>query len=225
MDVKIFADEVKIPFSMAVASMRNSGKSVLIDQFIKQMKDTKKVDSVIIFSNTSHLNDDYPSVAKELKRPFDESELKRLMDHQEATDKDKRKTVLVVFDDLLGDKSAKNSNLIMKCYSLGRHLSINPILICQVQNHVLTPTTKANSDYILMSRLNRFQLGNIWESIPHMDKRVFIKFVEDQNKNYQFIVADMTSQSNNPADFLKIIKANVPKKLSKDADKDVLPQS
>ena len=76
-----------------------------------------------------------------------------------------------------------------------------------------------------MSRLNRFQLGNIWESIPHMDKRVFIKFVEDQNKNYQFIVADMTSQSNNPADFLKIIKANVPKKLSKDADKDVLPQS
>jgi hypothetical protein len=225
MDVKIFADEVKVPFSMAVASMRNSGKSVLIDQFIKHMKDTKKVDSVIIFSNTSHLNDDYPSVAKELKRQFDEAELKRLMDHQEATDKEKRKKVLVVFDDLLGDKSAKNSNLIMKCYSLGRHLSINPILICQVQNHVLTPTTKANSDYILMSRLNRFQLGNIWESIPHMDKNVFIKFVEDQNKNYQFIVSDMTSQSNNPADFLKVIKANVPKKLSKDADKDVLSQS
>ena len=226
MDVRLFADEVKIPFSMAVASMRNSGKSVLIDQFIKHMKDTKKVDSVIIFSNTAEYNDDYPSVAKELKRPFDEAELKRLMDHQKSTDKDKRKKILIVFDDLLGDKSAKNSLSIMTCYSLGRHIGIaGVILICQVQNHVLTPTVKANSDFILMSRLNRFQLGNIWESIPHMDKRVFINFVEDQNKNYQFIVADMTSQSNNPADFLKIIKANVAKKLSKDEDKDVLPQS
>ena len=215
MDIRDFADELKIPCSIAVASMRNSGKSVLIDQLIKRLMETKKVDSVIVFSNTAHLNDDYPSVPKRLKRTFDESELHRLMEHQKETKKGERKEVLVVFDDLLGDRTAKNSDLIMACYSLGRHINIHPILICQVQNHVLTPTTKANSDYIFMSRLNRFQLGNIWESIPYMDKNVFIKFVEDQNKNYQFIVADMTSQSNDPCDFLKIVKAkHIPKKNS-----------
>jgi len=215
MNVTDFADEVKVPFSMCIASKRNTGKSVLLNEFIVAMVKSRKIDVPIIFSNTTGLNDDYPDIPKHLKQPYSEDALKRLIDKQKATDKDKRKNVLVVFDDVLGDKKADRSSLILYCYAIGRHISLNPILASQVSNRVLTPTVKANSDYILCSRLNRQHICNIWEAITNMDKGEFITFIETVNKDYKFVVIDMTSQSNEPENFLKVIRASPPKnKLS-----------
>ncbi len=214
MDIGEFADTVKVPFSMCIASKRNTGKSVLLNQFIVRMVESKKVDVPIIFSNTTGLNDDYPDIPKHLKQPYSEEALQRLINHQKKTPKDKRKTILVVFDDVLGDKKADRSSLILYCYAIGRHININPILASQVSNRVLTPTVKANSDYILLSRLNRQHIINIWEAITNMEKNEFIAFIEDVNKDYKFCVVDMTSQSNNPEDFLLIVKAQPPKKKS-----------
>jgi hypothetical protein len=213
MDIDIFASEVvKVPFSMCIASKRNTGKSVLLNQFIKKMVELQKVDVPIVFSNTTGLNDDYPDVPKHLKMPYDEEALQRLINKQKQTEKGKRKEILVVFDDVLGDKKADRSNLILYCYAIGRHININPILASQVSNRVLTPTVKANSDYILLSRLNRQHILNIWEAITNMDKREFISFIEEVNKDYKFACVDMTSQSNNPEDFLMVLKAKPPTK-------------
>lgn len=220
MDIQAFADQVKVPFSMCIASKRNTGKSVLVNQFVKHMVDTKKVDVPIVFSNTTGLNDDYPSIPKHLKQPYSEEALQRLIDHQKKVPKGKRKEVLVVFDDVLGDKKADRSSLILYCYAIGRHININPILASQVSNRVLTPTVKANSDYILLSRLNRQHIVNIWEAITNMEKNEFIAFIEDVNKDYKFCVVDMTSQSNEPADFLKLVKARPPSKKTDDENKE-----
>jgi len=210
MDISDFASEVKVPFSMCVASKRNTGKSVLLNQFIKAMVDSRKVDVAVIFSNTTGLNDDYPDIPKHLKQPYSEEALQRLINKQKGTEKGKRKEVLVVFDDVLGDKKADRSNLILYCYAIGRHINLNPILASQVSNRVLTPTVKANSDYILLSRLNRQHILNIWEAITNMEKGEFIAFIEDVNKDYKFACVDMTSQSNNPEDFLMVLKAKPP---------------
>jgi hypothetical protein len=212
MDVSDFATEtVKVPFSMCVASKRNTGKSVLLNQFIKAMVDARKVDVAIIFSNTTGLNDDYPDIPKHLKMPYSEEALQRLINKQKSTEKGKRKEVLVVFDDVLGDKKADRSSLILYCYAIGRHINLNPILASQVSNRVLTPTVKANSDYILLSRLNRQHILNIWEAITNMEKGEFISFIEEVNKDYKFASVDMTSQSNSPEDFLMVLKAKPPK--------------
>jgi hypothetical protein len=211
MDISDFADEVvKVPFSMCVASKRNTGKSVLLNQFIKRMVESKKVDLAIVFSNTTGLNDDYPDVPKHLKMPYSEEALQRLINKQKSTEKGKRREVLVVFDDVLGDKKADRSSLILYCYAIGRHINLNPILASQVSNRVLTPTVKANSDYILLSRLNRQHIINIWEAITNMEKNEFISFIEDVNKDYKFACVDMTSQSNQPEEFLMVLKAKPP---------------
>lgn len=210
MDINLFADRVKVPFSMCIASKRNTGKSVLLNQFIVRMVTSKKIDLPIIFSNTTGLNNDYPDVPKHLKQVYSEEALKRLIDYQKKTEKTKRKNILVVFDDVLGDKKADRSSLILYCYAIGRHINLNPILASQVSNRVLTPTVKANSDYILLSRLNRQHICNIWEAITNMDKADFIAFIEEVNKDYKFCVVDMTSQSNNPEDFLLLVKARPP---------------
>jgi hypothetical protein len=228
MDITDFANEVKVPFSMCVASKRNTGKSVLLNQFIKAMVDKRKVDVAIIFSNTTGLNDDYPDIPKHLKQPYSEEALQRLINKQKGTEKGKRKEVLVVFDDVLGDKKADRSSLILYCYAIGRHINVNPVLASQVSNRVLTPTVKANSDYILLSRLNRQHILNIWEAITNMEKGEFIAFIEDVNKDYKFACVDMTSQSNNPEDFLMVLKANPPKEKpinEKGSAEDKSPQN
>ena len=211
MDITEFAiEKVKVPFSMCIASKRNTGKSVLLNQFIKAMVSERKVDICIVFSNTTGLNDDYPDVPKQLKQPYSEEALQRLINKQKSTEKGKRREVMVVFDDVLGDKKADRSSLILYCYAIGRHININPVLCSQVSNRVLTPTVKANSDYILLSRLNRQHILNIWEAITNMEKREFVEFVEEVNKDYKFAVVDMTSQSNEPEDFLMVVKAEAP---------------
>jgi hypothetical protein len=40
-----------------------------------------------------------------------------------------------------------------------------------------------------------------------MDKAEFIKFSEHVNKNYNFVVIDNTSHSNDPHEFLKVVRA------------------
>lgn len=220
MDIQEFADQVSVPFSMCIASKRNTGKSVLLNQFIVRLVESKKIDVPVVFSNTTGLNDDYPDIPKHLKQPYSEEALQRLIDHQKRTPKGKRKNILVVFDDVLGDKKADRSSLILYCYAIGRHINLNPILASQVSNRVLTPTVKANSDYILLSRLNRQHIVNIWEAITNIDRNDFITFIEEVNKDYKFCVVDMTSQSNNPEDFLLLVKARPPKKVVENAEAD-----
>ena len=43
-----------------------------------------------------------------------------------------------------------------------------------------------------------------------MDRKDFISFIEHVNKDYQFCVVDMTSQSNNPEDFILLVRASQP---------------
>ena len=203
-----FAERIRVPFSMACSSARNSGKTLLISVLIKELLELEKVHMVLVMSQTVHVNKDYAFLPPRLRQPFSEGVIKKLMDKQAATPKKDREQVLLVLDDVLSDKAAEQSRFIKKLYTLGRHYDLNVILISQTSNVALTPAIKQNSDYILYSRLNRYQLSALWESITNMDKRDFIHYSEEHNKNYTFLCVDNTSQSNNPADFILRIKAS-----------------
>lgn len=208
MNVDEFSEDVKVPFAMVVASKRNSGKTLLVSQLIQALVNKHKVYCVVVYSNTAHLNGDYDFLPKSLVRQFSPQDLQTLMNKQAKVPKDKRKPLLVVFDDVLGDERATGNKQILQCYSLGRHLGINPVLISQTANRVMTPAIRNNADYFVLSRLNREQLGNVYESITNMEKRDFIAFVEHTNKDYTFVVVDNTQHSNNPEDFLKLVRAD-----------------
>jgi hypothetical protein len=79
-------------------------------------------------------------------------------------------------------------------------------------NHILTPTTKANSDYIFISRLGQAQLKNIWTSLSNIKQDEFVELVESLNKDWKFVVIDNTTQSNNPEEFIHVVKADPPGK-------------
>ena len=206
MDVSAFAEGIRTPFSMAVASKRNTGKTLLISALIREMLARQQVKQVLVMSQTVHVNRDYWFLPERMRQPFSEDVIKKLMDRQAAIKKEERDQILLVLDDVLSDKEAEKSRFIKRLFTLGRHYDINVVLISQTSNVALSPGIKQNADYIVYSRLNRYQLASLWESITNMDKRDFIAYSEANNKNYTFLVVDNTSQSNNPADFLLKVK-------------------
>jgi hypothetical protein len=207
-DVAAFCENIKTPFSMAVASKRNTGKTLLVSAIIRQLLATKIIKSVLVMSQTVHVNKDYWFLPERLRQPFSEDVIKRLMDRQAVKKKGERDQVLLVLDDVLSDKEAEKSRFIKRLFTLGRHYDINVVLISQTSNVALSPGIKQNADYIIYSRLNRYQLAALWESITNMDKKEFIAYSEENNKDFVFLVVDNTSQSNNPEDFLLRVKVS-----------------
>lgn len=220
MSVTDFAKRIKVPTAICVASKRNTGKTVMVSALIQALIKQRKVDMVLVMSQTAHVNDDYGFLPARLRQAFSEDTIKKLMDKQAKAKKGQRDQVLLVLDDVLSDKDAERSRFIKKLYTLGRHYDINVVLISQTSNVALTPAIKQNSDYILYSRLNRYQLSSLWESITNIDKRDFIAFSEANNKNYVFLAVDNTSQSNNPADFLLKVRTT-----AEEAEKISAPES
>jgi len=220
MNVDEFAEQITLPFAMVVASKRNSGKTLMISQLIRCLVNSGKIYAPVVYSNTAHLNGDYDFLPDGLVRKFDPVNLKNLLDKQSKIPKEKRPALLLVFDDVLGDERALGNKEILYAYAMGRHINVHPILISQTANRVLTPPIRNNADYFVLSRLNRQQLGEVWESITNMEKRDFVSFVERTNKDFTFVVVDNTGHSNDPADFLKLVRAvskSSPRELNQDA--------
>ena len=204
--IKQFAARIKIPTSIAVASKRNTGKTLLVSVLIRELLERKAVSMVLVMSQTQHVNDDYKFLPPRLRQAFSEEVIKKMLDTQGKVPKKKRDQVLLVLDDVLSDKEAEKSRFIKRLYTLGRHYDISIILISQTSNVALTPAIKQNSDWLLYSRQNRYMLESIWSTVCNIDKKTFIAWSEENNKNYTFLAIDNTSQSNNPAEFLLKVK-------------------
>ena len=202
-------------WTMCIASKRNSGKSYMMTEIIKKLLKAKKVDLVLVMSNSAGLNKDYSFLPPGLIMKFSEDVLKKVWERQCATAKEKRQHVLLILDDVLSDPKAVRSEMVGRVYSQGRHASVSCCVISQVANHVLTPTMKQNSDIILWSRLNRNQLGIIWESMNGVAKKDFIRWAEIfGGVHYNFCAFDNITDANAPEDFLMVVRAAAEKKTN-----------
>jgi len=208
MDPHTFVSQMSVPFRMVVASKSNSGKTLLLSQIVEELIKQNKIYVAFVFSNTYQQSGDWDFLPDKCKSTFDPQKLKDLLDKQSKKPKEERKQILVVLDDVFDDRNAVRNETITAFYTRGRHSGISCVLLSQASNHLLTPTIKENACYILYSRLNRQQLSILWESITNMDKQEFIRFSEHVNKDYNFIVIDNTIHSNDPTDWLKVVRAS-----------------
>jgi len=196
-------------FTMCLASKRNSGKTYLMSEIIKKLIKAKKVDMVLVMSNSAGLNEDYKTILPPgLVMKFSEKVLEQLWARQQKTDMAKREHIFIVLDDVLSDPRALRSELVSRIYSLGRHNMLSCAVCSQVANHVLTPVMKQNSDMLLWSKLNRNQLAIIWESLNGVSKKGFIRWAEVfGGVHYNFCVFDNITDKNAPEDFLFVVRA------------------
>ena len=195
-------------FTMCLASKRNSGKTWLMSEIIKKLIKLKKVDMVLVMSNSAGLNNDYSFLPSGLVMRFNEAILEQLWKRQQKTDMKQREHIFVVLDDVLSDPRALRSELVSRIYSLGRHNMLSCAVCSQVANHVLTPIMLQNSDMLLWSKLNRMQLSHIWESLNGVSKKAFIHWAEVfGGVHFNFCVFDNITDKNAPEDFLFVVRA------------------
>ena len=195
-------------FTMCLASKRNSGKTYLMTEIIKKLLKAKKVDMVLVMSNSAGLNKDYDFLPSGLVMKFNEKVLEQLWARQQKTDMAKREHIFIVLDDVLSDPRALRSELVSRIYSLGRHNMLSCGISSQIANHVLTPVVKQNSDMILWSKLNITQLSHIWESLSGVSKKGFIRWAQVFGGiHHNFCVFDNITDKNAPEDFLFVVRA------------------
>jgi hypothetical protein len=208
LSVDEMVERMRVPFAMSCASRRNTGKTYYISQLIDALVRKRKVEYVLVMSNTVGVNDDYKFLPPALRQPYNEGLIRKLLENQGEIPKKERKQVLLVCDDVLTDKEAEKSRLLKKLFVMGRHFDISIILASQSANgFILTPTIKNNSDFILFSRLNRHHLVSLYEALTNIDKKDFIRFAEEHNREYTFLCVDNTSQSTDPSEFILLTKA------------------
>lgn len=212
-------------FSISVASKRNSGKSVLIQEVIKLLLKMKKVDIVIVMSGSAGLNSDYDFLPDSCLMNYSDSMLSGIYNKQKTmkinevmktkqnlkmNKKEKTPHILVVLDDCLSNQEALSSNVVNQCYAEGRHSNISIIVISQHTALLLDTIKRGNSDIILWNKLNLQQLERLWFSTTHITKKDFIAVSEYfGGQNYNFLVLDTYIHSKDPAEFLSVIRAVV----------------
>lgn len=206
--VDILIERLPKYFTMCLASKRNSGKTYLMTEIIKKLLKAKKVDMVLVMSNSAGLNKDYDFLPSGLVMKFNEKVLEQLWARQQKTDMAKREHIFIVLDDVLSDPRALRSELVSRIYSLGRHNMLSCGISSQIANHVLTPVVKQNSDMILWSKLNITQLSHIWESLSGVSKKGFIRWAQVFGGiHHNFCVFDNITDKNAPEEFLFVVRA------------------
>ena len=208
LDVESLIRRLPKYFTISVASKRNSGKSFLMGQVVQQLLKEKRVDMVLVMSGSAGLNDDYNFLPPKLIMTFNEGVLKNMWQKQLSSKKEDRKHIFVVLDDCLTTPEALRNNTINTIYSLGRHGFVSMAICSQHTTSLLSPLIKTNSDQIWWSKLSRAGLETLHDSTCNISKKDFIYICETLGGvNYNFMVLDNYKQTNDPSEFLSVVRA------------------
>jgi hypothetical protein len=200
-------------FTLALISVRNSGKSVLAQEIIKAVCKKKMVDVVIVMSGSAHLNDDYDFLPEGSLMNFDNGLLHKIWDKQMADKKDgKEKRIFIVFDDVLADKTAVKNEILQRIWIQGRHVSISSAILSQYPAFVLTPMIMGNSDLLLYSKLNRQNIEKLWMATVGISLKDFISISEKiAGVDYTFMVINNYCKSPEWRKYLSYVKVELKK--------------
>jgi hypothetical protein len=205
--------DIKRNSFITLLSTRKSGKSFMIAEmiymFLTNPKDNN-CDIMYMFSNTAKFEEggNYEFIDKRCIFKADiitvDKVVNRLMELQLKTKK--KHHILLVFDDI--DLSAKFDRSIETLATQGRHYNITTILSAQVATNAISPAIRNNTTYLFIRKLNsetlKKQIYSMIISSEFENAEEFKEFVNENNKDYQFIFYD----NNGDDKQVKIVKAN-----------------
>ena len=211
--VQEIIDRLPKYFTISCCSARNSGKSVLIQELVREMLKQKRIDVALVMSGSAGLNNDYNFLPPKMVMPFNAELLDFIWEKQVSTPEASRKHLFLVIDDALGTPEAFRNITLQKIFSQGRHCFISCAICSQHTTYLLTPIIKGNSDIILWSRLGRAQLKTLWESTVNIDLKQFISISEGiGGKDYKFLLFDNygMNKAEDFTEFISFVKAKKP---------------
>lgn len=126
--------------------------------------------------------------------------------------------VLIVFDDVIDDRSLKNDELIQMIFTRGRHLHIGIIFNTQYLN-AISKTMRVNSDIVIVTiQSNLEALDILYESYGVIKKNEFVNLVNEYTQNRMVFVIRNDKLSNKPITKYQWDIAKSIKKIKKSKD-------
>ena len=201
-------------FTLALIGVRNSGKSVICQAIIKELMKAKKVDVVIVMSESAGLNTDYDFLDESTVMKFNDTLLQKIWNKQVKDKKEgEAKHIFIVFDDCLANKDAIRNEVMNRIWVQGRHIHISSAILSQHPAFILSPTIMGNSDLLLYSKLNRQALEKLWLASCGISCKEFIRISEAiAGINYTYMVINNYCKDPNPMVYLNYTRVIMDKK-------------
>lgn len=195
-----------------LCARRNSGKSELVKCLVNKYRN--QFDNIYCICPTEKVNNFYQNAG--LVKPdciFDkwsEEWANKLIEKMTYITKTKRKEVLLILDDLVGDTNFRLSKTIMTLFIRSRHIGISLIVNVQYLN-TLSPLMRNNADFIICGQLNTNSVDILCdEYISKISKKEFMDMYNKCTKNYNFLIINNTSVKTDDIDELyQIIKCTL----------------
>jgi len=207
-------------FNCIVTSKTNSGKSVLLNDLVYQIKDWFV--SIYVFSLTSYLQPDLFEYCPESNviDHFDENKLEEIWNRQEMMlqkllsenkSKDKCPRILILYDDLISDPKVKNSPMLKKLFVAGRHCNISQFFLTQSFSSV-SPVLRKNCAlaiaFYLDSYIDREAYAKSYLSTKNVKLGIMI-FDRITKEPYTAICVLNCLVDSNPENYIKTYKASL----------------
>lgn len=214
-------------FSMSISAKRCSGKTIIMKDLLYKMRDWYT--DCFVFSKTAKAQPDMYDFCNEenVYDQFDETQLLKIFNGQKdkitklmkkakkPEEKKKMPHILLILDDMIGDKVCMNSKTLMDILVLGRHYAVAIIIITQTFTGI-PKALRSNMDCAISFFLdNHDDRDNFCKSyLSTKNKRIGMYIFDNITKEpYQAIICENFRTSQNPEDLIKtyVAKQKVPK--------------
>ena len=200
-------EDIEVPFSSVLLARRNTGKSVLAEYLTNRLLELGKIDVVYIFSKRACLNNNWESIPLKYKcEDMNFKKIEKIIKKQTITCKTKSKSkklknILLIFDDIIdrGGSNYELQNLFNDMFARGRHFKISIMLLNQYVKGIVSPTIRANIDFLFISSNTNEVLNYVYNIVIYKGKKdQFVDYVNEHTMDHQFIMYDnLTSDNTN----------------------------
>lgn len=192
---------------------RNTGKSTLVRDILYHHR---KIPCGMVMSPTEESNEFYKNMVPDIfvYNDYDPEAMRKMIKRQKKCVKQKKKdpNVFILLDDCMYDAKKLTKDIsIRSTFMNGRHWKILLLLTMQYCMD-LSPDLRANIDYVFILRenivSNREKLyKNFFGIFPNFD--TFNQVMTQCTENFECLVLDNTSRSNNISDVVFWYKAGI----------------
>ena len=186
-------DEFNLFNRCLITAKTRSGKSYLARYLIDKHKND--FEKIILICPTEKINEFYKGLVndKDVYDTVSEEWIKSLLNKISNTEKDKRKNVLLICDDV-GNEPFVKTPAFKNLFSKGRHYLISIMYLAQYL-YMLPAQCRSNIDYLICGQMNVASREILEKefNFSMLPPKEFIKLYNNSTKDYNFLMINCNS--------------------------------
>lgn len=199
-----------------ICGKTNSGKSILLKHILKT--EASSFHKIFVISPTEPVNSFYKDIVpeKHIYEKFSEKWLKTLLEKMKELkqkEPDKKRHVLLIFDDCGAEENFYKSPALKELVCWGRHVGLSCVFLLQYL-YMTPPVVRSNASYVVVGQMNQQAtdlLADEFSMCSKYSRKEFIQTYHKNSRDFNFFVIKCNSTKNNsdPQEIFGVIKADI----------------